>query len=68
MPAKAMSKQRWPTSPNAMPGMAIELVERGGRWHFQTAPDLAHILRRTREDAAPPVARGDRDAGDHRLS
>ena len=29
---------------------AIELVERGGRWHFQTAPDLAHILRRTRED------------------
>ena len=49
-------------------GHGVELVERGGRWHFQTAPDLAHILRRTREDAAPPVARGDRDAGDHRLS
>ena len=32
-------------------GRGIELVERGGRWHFQTAPDLAHILRRTREDA-----------------
>lgn len=32
-------------------GHGIELVERGGRWHFQTAPDLAHILRRTREDA-----------------
>src|SRR5262245_8637812 len=31
-------------------GHGIELVERGGRWHFQTAPDLAHILRRTRED------------------
>jgi len=28
----------------------MNLVERGGRWHFQTAPDLAHILRRTRED------------------
>jgi segregation and condensation protein B len=28
----------------------IELVERGGRWHFQTAPDLAHLLRRTREE------------------
>ncbi len=32
-------------------GHGIELVERGERWHFQTAPDLAHILRRTREDA-----------------
>jgi segregation and condensation protein B len=32
-------------------GRGIELVERGGRWHFQTAPDLAHILRRTREDS-----------------
>ena len=31
-------------------GHGVELVERGGRWHFQTAPDLAHILRRTRED------------------
>lgn len=27
----------------------INLVERGGRWHFQTAPDLAHHLRATRE-------------------
>ena len=32
-------------------GRGIELVERGGRWHFQTAADLAHILRRTREEA-----------------
>ena len=31
-------------------GHGIELVERGERWHFQTAPDLAHILRRTREE------------------
>jgi len=28
----------------------INLVERGGRWHFETAPDLAHILRRTKEE------------------
>lgn len=27
----------------------INLVERGQRWHFQTAPDLAAILRPTRE-------------------
>ncbi len=28
----------------------VNLVERGGRWHFQTAPDLAHILRRERNE------------------
>ncbi len=27
----------------------IQLVERGKRWHFETAADLAHILRRERE-------------------
>lgn len=27
----------------------VNLVERGKRWHFETAPDLAHILRRERE-------------------
>ena len=31
-------------------GRGIELVERGGRWHFQTAADLAHLLRRDREE------------------
>jgi segregation and condensation protein B len=31
-------------------GRGIELVERGKRWHFQTAPDLAHILRRERDE------------------
>jgi segregation and condensation protein B len=31
-------------------GGGIELVERGGRWHFQTAADLAHLLRREREE------------------
>lgn len=31
-------------------GSGIELVERGGRWHFQTAGDLAHLLRREREE------------------
>lgn len=28
----------------------IRLVERGKRWHFETAPDLAHVLRREREE------------------
>ena len=27
----------------------IRVVDRGGRWHFQTAPELAHLLRRERE-------------------
>jgi segregation and condensation protein B len=27
----------------------VRLVERGRRWQFQTAPDLAHLLRRERE-------------------
>ena len=31
-------------------GHGVDLVERGGRWHFQTAPDLAHLLRRTHEE------------------
>ncbi|MGE4322369.1 MAG: SMC-Scp complex subunit ScpB [Sphingobium sp.] len=31
-------------------GRGINLVERGGRWHFQTAADLAHILRRERDE------------------
>ncbi len=30
-------------------GHGIELVERGGRWHFQTPADLAHLLRDTRD-------------------
>ena len=31
-------------------GRGIELVRRGDRWHFQTAADLAHLLRRDREE------------------
>lgn len=31
-------------------GRGIALVRRGERWHFQTAPDLAHLLRRTHEE------------------
>lgn len=27
----------------------VRLVERGKRWHFETAPDLAHLLRREKE-------------------
>ncbi len=30
-------------------GSGIELVVRGGRWHFQTPADLAHLLRRDQE-------------------
>jgi segregation and condensation protein B len=32
-------------------GRGIELVERGGRWHFQTAADLASVLRRERQES-----------------
>nr|WP_315384467.1 SMC-Scp complex subunit ScpB [uncultured Sphingomonas sp.] len=32
-------------------GRGIDLVRRGDRWHFQTAADLAHLLRRDREDS-----------------
>ena len=32
-------------------GRGIELVQRGKTWHFQTAPDLAHLLRREREES-----------------
>jgi len=31
-------------------GRGLQLVERGKLWHFQTAPDLAHLLRREREE------------------
>lgn len=31
-------------------GRGVELVERGERWHFQTAADLAHLLRRERDE------------------
>jgi segregation and condensation protein B len=31
-------------------GRGMNLVERGGRWHFQTAPDMAHLLRREKEE------------------
>ena len=31
-------------------GRGIEIVKRGDKWHFQTAADLAHLLRRDREE------------------
>jgi segregation and condensation protein B len=31
-------------------GGGVELVRRGDTWHFQTAPDLAHLLRRERAE------------------
>jgi segregation and condensation protein B len=36
---------------NDYAGRGISLARRGDRWHFQTAPDLAHLLRRDREEA-----------------
>jgi segregation and condensation protein B len=45
-----MSPRHLLTLASIYTGHGVELVERGGRWHFQTAPDLAHILRRTREE------------------
>lgn len=32
-------------------GRGINLVQRADRWHFETAPDLAHLLRRDRDEA-----------------
>jgi segregation and condensation protein B len=32
-------------------GRGVELVQRGKTWHFQTAADLAHLLRREREES-----------------
>lgn len=32
-------------------GRGIELVERGRKWHFQTAPDLGHFLRREKDES-----------------
>jgi len=32
-------------------GRGINLVRRGDRWHFQTAGDMTHVLRRSREEA-----------------
>jgi segregation and condensation protein B len=29
----------------------IQLTQRGGRWQFQTAPDLAHLLRREKDQS-----------------
>ncbi|KQN06890.1 SMC-Scp complex subunit ScpB [Sphingomonas sp. Leaf25] len=34
----------------ACDGRGFELVRRGDHWHFQTAPDLAHLLRRDRDE------------------
>ncbi|MDQ0837908.1 SMC-Scp complex subunit ScpB [Sphingomonas faeni] len=31
-------------------GRGIHIVRRGDRWQFQTAPDMAHMLRRDREE------------------
>jgi len=62
MDAKALAELRGGDDPGDVePALAnlrhdyrergIHLVERAGRWHFETAPDLAHLLRREREQA-----------------
>ncbi|GGD57156.1 SMC-Scp complex subunit ScpB [Erythrobacter arachoides] len=35
----------------AYAGRGVELVEHARRWHFRTAPDLAHLLRREKDHA-----------------
>jgi segregation and condensation protein B len=35
---------------NDYAGRGIVIVQRGDRWQFQTAPEMAHILRRDREE------------------
>ncbi|MGN6375666.1 MAG: SMC-Scp complex subunit ScpB [Sphingomonas sp.] len=32
-------------------GRGVTVVRRGDRWHFETAADMAHLLRRDREEA-----------------
>lgn len=32
-------------------GRGFGLVRRGEHWHFETAPDLAHFLRRDRDES-----------------
>jgi segregation and condensation protein B len=39
-----------------MPDAASSWSSAGGRWHFQTAADLAHILRREREESRSSAA------------
>ena len=39
------------TLANHYDGRGVELVHRGKMWHFQTAADLAHLLRREREES-----------------
>ncbi len=38
------------TIEEACTGRGFELIRRGDHWHFQTAPDLAHLLRRDRDE------------------
>lgn len=50
-PAVAAVRAALATLEESYAGRGVNLVERGGRWHFQTASDLAHLLRRDREEA-----------------
>ena len=50
MSARARSRSRWASLPRITRAAGSSWSSAGGRWHFQTAPDLAHLLRRTREE------------------
>ena len=51
MPDGADVRALLPALAGIYAGRGVELVERGGKWHFQTAADLGHILRREREES-----------------
>ena len=51
-----------------MPGAGSSWWSGAARWHFQTAPDLAHLLRREREDVRRLSRAATEALGDHRLS
>ena len=50
MPAGAAVEQLLGELAASYEPRGVNLVERGGRWLFQTAPDLSHVLRRAREE------------------
>ncbi len=46
----------------------VNLVRIGGKWTFRTAGDLSWLLSKETDRDTQALARGDRDAGHHRLS
>lgn len=46
---KALVRERLTLLARLYEARGVHLVERGKRWHFETAPDMAHLLRREKE-------------------